>query len=90
MAAFFLFHIQEVSDLYLNERVELMSFFCLLYPPVGIYPVDILEDDPAGHQEATLAYYAMLGEGARPSPEVFSLPTGEQVCVIFSLVESSV
>nr|XP_005907453.1 PREDICTED: protein FAM169B [Bos mutus] len=45
----------------------------------GIYPVDILEDDPAGHQEATLAYYAMLEEGARPSPEVFSLPTGEQV-----------
>ncbi|XP_070334276.1 protein FAM169B isoform X2 [Odocoileus virginianus] len=45
----------------------------------GIYPVDILEDDPAGHQEATLAYYAMLGEGAGPSPEVFSLPTGEQV-----------
>ncbi|CAI9157565.1 unnamed protein product [Rangifer tarandus platyrhynchus] len=45
----------------------------------GIYPVDILEDDPAGHQEATLAYYAMLGEGAGPSPQVFSLPTGEQV-----------
>uniref|UniRef100_A0A3Q1MHY0 Family with sequence similarity 169 member B n=1 Tax=Bos taurus TaxID=9913 RepID=A0A3Q1MHY0_BOVIN len=45
----------------------------------GIYPVDILEDDPAGHQEATLAYYAMLEEGAGPSPEVFSLPTGEQV-----------
>ncbi|XP_024838035.2 protein FAM169B [Bos taurus] len=54
-------------------------FFCLLYPPAGIYPVDILEDDPAGHQEATLAYYAMLEEGAGPSPEVFSLPTGEQV-----------
>ena len=52
--------------------------------------MDILEDDPAGHQEATLAYYAMLEEGARPSPEIFSLPTGEQVCVIFSLVESSV
>ncbi|XP_040113068.1 protein FAM169B-like [Oryx dammah] len=48
-------------------------------PGVGIYPVDILEDDPAGHQEATLAYYAMLGEGVGPSPEVFSLPTGEQV-----------
>ncbi|XP_043290433.1 protein FAM169B-like [Cervus elaphus] len=45
----------------------------------GIYPVDILEDDPARHQEATLAYYTMLGEGAGPSPEVFSLPTGEQV-----------
>ena len=65
-------------------------FFFFFYPPAGIYPVDILEDDPAGHQEATLAYYAMLGEGAGPSPEVFSLPTGEQVCVIFSLVESSV
>ncbi|XP_026938981.1 protein FAM169B isoform X1 [Sagmatias obliquidens] len=45
----------------------------------GIYPVDILEDDPAGHREAALAYRATLGEGAWPSPEVFSLPTGEQV-----------
>ncbi|XP_074210060.1 protein FAM169B isoform X1 [Camelus bactrianus] len=45
----------------------------------GIYPVDILEDDPAGHGEAALAYYATLREGARSSPEVFSLPTGEQV-----------
>ncbi|XP_023583578.1 protein FAM169B [Trichechus manatus latirostris] len=45
----------------------------------GIYPVDILEDDPEGLREAALAYYATLGEGAGPSPEVFSLPTGEQV-----------
>ncbi|XP_036697880.1 protein FAM169B [Balaenoptera musculus] len=45
----------------------------------GIYPVDILEDDPAGHREAALAYCATLGEGAWPSPEVISLPTGEQV-----------
>uniref|UniRef100_A0A8C0CSV9 Protein FAM169B n=1 Tax=Balaenoptera musculus TaxID=9771 RepID=A0A8C0CSV9_BALMU len=44
-----------------------------------IYPVDILEDDPAGHREAALAYCATLGEGAWPSPEVISLPTGEQV-----------
>ncbi|XP_012619971.2 protein FAM169B [Microcebus murinus] len=45
----------------------------------GIYPVDILEDDPEGHQEATLAYYASLGEGAPTSSEIFSLPSGEQV-----------
>lgn len=45
--------------------------------------MDILEDDPAGHREAALAYCATLGEGAWPSPDVFSLPTGEQVCVIF-------
>ncbi|XP_011355612.1 protein FAM169B [Pteropus vampyrus] len=45
----------------------------------GTYPVDILEDDPEGHQEAALAYYAALGQGARPWTEVFSLPTGEQV-----------
>ncbi|XP_073083228.1 protein FAM169B isoform X2 [Manis javanica] len=45
----------------------------------GIYPVDILEDDPKGNWEAALAYYAMLAEGGRSSPEVFSLPTGEQV-----------
>ncbi|XDB62079.1 hypothetical protein ABFV05_015695 [Capra hircus] len=55
------------------------NYSLLLGGGAGIYPVDILEDDPAGHQEATLAYYAMLGEGVRPSPEVFSLPTGEQV-----------
>lgn len=45
--------------------------------------MDILEDDPEGHREAALAYYATLGEGAQSSAEVFSLPTGEQVCVIF-------
>ncbi|XP_047622753.1 protein FAM169B-like isoform X1 [Phacochoerus africanus] len=45
----------------------------------GIYPVDVLEDDPVGYREVALAYSASLGEGARPSPEVFSLPTGEQV-----------
>ncbi|XP_045416592.1 protein FAM169B-like isoform X2 [Lemur catta] len=45
----------------------------------GIYPVDILEDDPERHQEAALAYYASLREGARTSSEIFSLPTGEQV-----------
>nr|XP_031526839.1 protein FAM169B-like [Vicugna pacos] len=45
----------------------------------GVYPVSILEDDPAGHGEAALAYCATLREGARSSPEVFSLPTGEQV-----------
>ncbi|XP_046511466.1 protein FAM169B-like isoform X5 [Equus quagga] len=44
-----------------------------------LYPVDILEDDPEGHQEAALAYYASLRAGVRPSAEVFSLPTGEQV-----------
>ncbi|XP_073918225.1 protein FAM169B-like isoform X2 [Castor canadensis] len=44
----------------------------------GIYPVDILEDDPTGHQEASLAYYTSLGEGAG-TPGIFTLPTGEQV-----------
>ncbi|XP_030173337.1 protein FAM169B isoform X2 [Lynx canadensis] len=45
----------------------------------GIYPVDILEDDPERHLEATLGYYATLREGIRSSVEVFSLPTGEQI-----------
>nr|XP_019582232.1 PREDICTED: protein FAM169B isoform X6 [Rhinolophus sinicus] len=45
----------------------------------GVYPVDILEDDPEGYRKAALAYYARLREGAQPSTEVFSLPTGEQV-----------
>ncbi|XP_076980189.1 protein FAM169B-like isoform X2 [Tamandua tetradactyla] len=45
----------------------------------GLYPVDILEDDPEGLQEAALAYYATLRDNARPSSEVFSLPTGEQI-----------
>ncbi|MEJ1270671.1 family with sequence similarity 169 member B [Cricetulus griseus] len=43
------------------------------------YPVDILEDDPEGHQAATQVYYDSLREGAQASSEVFSLPTGEQV-----------
>lgn len=43
--------------------------------------MDVLEDDPAGHREATLAYYAALREGTRSSADVFSLPTGEQVCL---------
>ncbi|XP_072593286.1 protein FAM169B isoform X1 [Vulpes vulpes] len=45
----------------------------------GIYPVDILEDDPERHWEAALAYYTTLREGMRPPVEFFSLPTGEQV-----------
>ncbi|KAM8783449.1 protein FAM169B-like [Rhynchonycteris naso] len=45
----------------------------------GAYPVDILEDDPERHREATLAYYATLGVWLQPSAEVLSLPTGEQV-----------
>ncbi|XP_042844078.1 protein FAM169B isoform X2 [Panthera tigris] len=45
----------------------------------GIYPVDILEDDPERHLEATLGYYATLREGIQSSVEVFSLPTGEQI-----------
>ena len=45
--------------------------------------MDILEDDPERHLEATLGYYATLREGIRSSVEVFSLPTGEQVCVMF-------
>ncbi|XP_044926446.1 protein FAM169B isoform X3 [Mustela putorius furo] len=45
----------------------------------GVYPVDILEDDPERHREAALAYYATLREGMQPSEELFSLPTGEQV-----------
>lgn len=63
------------------ERVKLMSFFPSI--PAHTYPVDILEDDPEGHQEATLAYYASLGEGAQTSSEIFSLSMGEQVCVFF-------
>ncbi|XP_023567985.1 protein FAM169B [Octodon degus] len=47
----------------------------------GIYPVDALQDDLEGQQEAALAlaYYTSLGDGTRPSPEAFYLPTGEQV-----------
>nr|XP_042133806.1 protein FAM169B isoform X2 [Peromyscus maniculatus bairdii] len=41
------------------------------------YPVDILEDDPEGHQSAAQVYYDLLREGG--SAEVFSLATGEQV-----------
>uniref|UniRef100_G1P2K9 Family with sequence similarity 169 member B n=1 Tax=Myotis lucifugus TaxID=59463 RepID=G1P2K9_MYOLU len=46
---------------------------------IGVYPVDGLEDDPEGHREASLAYYAALRGGALPGADVFSLPTGEQV-----------
>ncbi|GAB5572196.1 soluble lamin-associated protein of 75 kDa isoform X1 [Prionailurus iriomotensis] len=46
---------------------------------MGIYPVDILEDDPERHLEATLGYYVTLREGIRSSVEVFCLPTGEQI-----------
>lgn len=49
------------------------------FSPAGVYPVDVLEDDPEGYRKAALAYYARLREGAQPSTEVFSLPTGEQV-----------
>ncbi|XP_069322747.1 protein FAM169B-like [Eulemur rufifrons] len=60
----------------------------------GIYPVDVLEDDPEGHQEAALAYYASLREGARTSSEIFSLPTGEQrlalpLCWLLAVCTSS-
>ncbi|XP_052616182.1 protein FAM169B-like [Peromyscus californicus insignis] len=41
------------------------------------YPVDILEDDPEGHQAATEVCYELLREGG--SAKVFSLATGEQV-----------
>lgn len=44
--------------------------------------MDVLEDDPEGHQEAALAYYAALRGGARSEAAIFSLPTGEQVCLI--------
>ncbi|XP_042554466.1 protein FAM169B-like isoform X1 [Dipodomys spectabilis] len=44
----------------------------------GSYPVDFLEDDPGGYQEATAAYLASLRHGTGATP-VFSLPTGEQV-----------
>ncbi|XP_069909593.1 protein FAM169B isoform X3 [Oryctolagus cuniculus] len=47
--------------------------------PAGIYPVDVLEDDPDGHREATLTYYASLREGARTPPAALRFPTGEQV-----------
>ncbi|XP_017373908.1 protein FAM169B isoform X1 [Cebus imitator] len=45
----------------------------------GVYPVDVLDDDPDAHRKAALACYASLGEGAGASSEVFCLPTGEQV-----------
>lgn len=51
--------------------------------PAGMYPVDVLEDDPDAHQEAALAYYASFREGAGAPAEVFCLPTGEKVYVIF-------
>lgn len=41
--------------------------------------MDVLEDDPEGQQAAALAYYARLRQGAQPTTEAFSLPTGEQV-----------
>jgi hypothetical protein len=62
-----------------SNKCHFLSFF---FPLSGIYPVDILEDDPTGHQEASLAYYTSLGEGAG-TPGIFTLPTGEQVSVIF-------
>ncbi|XP_054550732.1 protein FAM169B [Talpa occidentalis] len=43
------------------------------------YPVDILEDDPEGLQEAALAYHATLRKAVGSPVELFSLPTGEQV-----------
>ncbi|KAM7048491.1 uncharacterized protein WM277_009234 isoform 2-T2 [Molossus nigricans] len=45
----------------------------------GLYPVDILDDDPEGHREAALAYYATLRGGAPPPAAALSLPAGEQV-----------
>ncbi|XP_072869004.1 protein FAM169B [Chlorocebus sabaeus] len=45
----------------------------------GMYPVDVLEDDPDTYQEAALAYYASLREGAGASSGVFCLPTGEKM-----------
>lgn len=47
--------------------------------------MDVLEDDPDGYREAALAYYAALRAGTQPEARVFSLPTGEQVC-LFLLV----
>ncbi|XP_015997316.2 protein FAM169B isoform X2 [Rousettus aegyptiacus] len=52
----------------------------------GTYPVDVLEDDPEGQQAAALAYYARLRQGAQPTTEAFSLPTGEQVKLAASSV----
>ncbi|KAM7048496.1 uncharacterized protein WM277_009234 isoform 7-T7 [Molossus nigricans] len=46
---------------------------------LGLYPVDILDDDPEGHREAALAYYATLRGGAPPPAAALSLPAGEQV-----------
>lgn len=73
----------EINDFLFNKRIKLMSFLAVFFPLAGVYPVDILEDDPERHQEAALAYYATLREGMRPSAELFSLPTGEQVGGIF-------
>ncbi|XP_075414006.1 protein FAM169B-like [Tenrec ecaudatus] len=53
---------------------------------VRAYPVDTLEDDPDRLREAALAYHATLLDRAAPSPDLFSLPTGEQVKVDASSV----
>lgn len=45
--------------------------------------MDVLEDDPDGYRDAALAYYAALRAGTQPAAEVFSLPTGEQVRLLF-------
>ncbi|XP_045152405.1 protein FAM169B [Echinops telfairi] len=54
---------------------------------VHAYPVDTLEDDPDRLREAALAYHeTLLQDRAAPSPELFSLSTGEQVKVDASSV----
>lgn len=70
----------EIINFSFSDRVQLTLF--LPFSPTEAYPVDILEDDPEGHQAATQVYYDSLREGAQASSEVFSLPTGEQVCLM--------
>ncbi|XP_036025347.1 protein FAM169B [Onychomys torridus] len=75
-------HVEDtyVRAFFANRKSSFMEthrFSILLVTAAKAYPVDILEEDPEGHQEAAQVYYDLLREGA--SAGVFSLPTGEQV-----------
>ncbi|XP_011825219.1 PREDICTED: protein FAM169B [Mandrillus leucophaeus] len=62
-----------------EEPVAMAASFPYGMLRAGMYPVDVLEDDPDTYQEAALAYYASLREGAGASSGVFCLPTGVKV-----------
>lgn len=73
----FSFSYSKVRDLYLNERVELMSFLPSLSPSEA-FTRGYFGRRPCWASETTLAYYAMLGEETRPSPEVSLFPLGNR------------